>query len=161
MADSENRKVLGVIVECAKMTPEIFAKAVEDMTKSLSDNHTEGKTSLNKLMKTGKLDNIEVSDSNIGSFSQTARKYDLTYALKRIQNENGKKQYLVCFKGKDLETMQRAFKEYSHKQTHSKETLFSKKKIIDIDLSAHNKEQELDRDKTKQRKKERNSPERS
>lgn len=160
MADSENRKTLGVIVECAKMTPEIFAKAVSEMINNMNSSQTEGKTSLNKLMKTGKLDSIEVSDSNIGSFSQTARKYDLTYALKRIQDENGKKQYLVCFKGKDLETMQRAFKEYSYKQTHSKETLFSKKKIMDIDLFARNKENELDRDKTKHRKKERSSLER-
>lgn len=160
MADSENRKTLGVIVECAKMTPEIFSKAVEEMLDSIKNNQTKGKTSLNKLSKTGKLDSIEVSDSNIGSFSQTARKYDLTYALKRIQSEDGKKQYLVCFKGKDLETMQRAFKEYSYKQTHSKETMFNKKKIMDIDVSARNKERELDRDKTKQRKKERNSPER-
>ncbi|MDE5771931.1 MAG: PcfB family protein [Ruminococcus sp.] len=161
MFDSENRKTLGIIVECAKMTPEIFAKAVSEMINSMTNSQTEGKTSLNKLSKTGKLDSIEVSDSNIGSFSQTARKYDLTYALKRIQDENGKKQYLVCFKGKDLETMQRAFKEYSYNQTHRKETLFSKKKVMAIDLSAHNREKD-DRqlDKNKQRKKERNSLER-
>lgn len=158
MADSENRKTLGVIVECAKMTPEIFSKAVEEMLRSMEGNQTKGKTSLNKLSKTGKLDSIEVSDSNIGSFSQTARKYDLTYALKRIQDENGKKQYLVCFKGKDIETMQRAFKEYSYNQTHKKETLFSKKKIMDIDISAQNRDKE-DRqlDKNKERKKERSA----
>lgn len=160
MSDSESRKTLGVIVECAKMTPEIFAKAIEGLVKN-AGKQPEGKTSLNKLMKTGKLDSIEVSDSNIGSFSQTARKYDLKYALKRIQNENGKKQYLVCFKGKDLETVQRAFKEYSHNLTHRKETLFSKKKVMDIDISSQSKEKD-DRqlDKNKQRKKERNSLER-
>lgn len=158
MADSENRKTLGVIVECAKMTPEIFSKAVEEMLRSMEGNQTKGKTSLNKLSKTGKLDSIEVSDSNIGSFTQTAKKYDLTYALKRIQDDNGKKQYLVCFKGKDLETMQRAFKEYSHNQTHKKETLFSKKKIMDIDISSQNRDKD-DRqlDKNKERKKERSA----
>lgn len=161
MSYNENKKTLGVIIECAKMTPEIFAKAVSEMVSNMNSSQTEGRTSLNKLSKTGKLDSIEVSDSNIGSFSQTARKYDLTYALKRIQDDNGKKQYLVCFKGKDLETMQRAFKEYSYNQTHRKETLFSKKKVMSIDLSAHNMEKD-DRqlDKNKQRKKERNSLER-
>lgn len=155
MSDSESRKTLGLIVECAKLTPEIFAKAIDDMLKNISDKNPQGKTSLNKLMKTGKVDSIEVSDSNIGSFTQTAKKYDLTYALKRVQDENGKKQYLVCFHGKDLETMQKAFKEYSYKQTHKKETLFSRKKIAEIQVSAPEHENERSKSKQKEHKKER------
>ena len=155
MSDSESRKTLGVIVECAKLTPEIFAKAIEDMIKNISDKQPQGKTSLNKLMKTGKVDSIEVNDSNIGSFAQTARKYNLTYALKRVQDENGKKQYLVCFHGKDLDTMQKAFQEYSYKQTHKKETLFSRKKVAEIQVPVPEQENELSRTKQKQRKKER------
>ena len=155
MTEHENRKTLGIIIECVKLTPEIFTKAIEDMMKNLYNKQPQGKTSLNKLMKTGKVDSIEVNDSNIGSFAQTARKYNLTYALKRVQDENGKKQYLVCFHGKDLETMQKAFKEYSYKQTHKKETLFSKKKVAEIQVSAPEQENELSRTKQKQRKKER------
>lgn len=155
MSDHENRRTLGVIVECAKLTPEIFAKAVEDMLKNITDKKPQGKTSLNKLMKTGKVDSIEVSDSNIGSFTQIAKKYDLTYALKRVQDENGGKQYLVCFNGKDLDTMQKAFKEYSYKQTHKKETLFSRKKIAEIQVSVPEHENERSRSKQKEHKKER------
>ncbi|MCM1008265.1 MAG: PcfB family protein [Ruminococcus flavefaciens] len=155
MSDHENRRTLGVIVECAKLTPEIFAKAVEDMLKNITDKKPQGKTSLNKLMKTGKVDSIEVSDSNIGSFTQIAKKYDLTYALKRVQDENGGKQYLVCFNGKDLDTMQKAFKEYSYKQTHKKETLFSRKKIAEIQVSVPEHENERNRSKQKEHKKER------
>lgn len=155
MSDRESRKTLGVMVECAKLTPEIFAKAIEDMLKNISDKNPQGKTSLNKLMKTGKVDSIEVSDSNIGSFTQTAKKYDLTYALKRVQDENGKKQYLVCFHGKDLETMQKAFKEYSYKHTHKKETLFSRKKIAEIQVSAPEHDNDRSRSKQKEHKKER------
>lgn len=155
MSDYESRKTIGVIVECAKLTPEIFTKAIEDMMKNLSNKQPQGKTSLNKLMKTGKVDSIEVNDNNIGSFAQTARKYNLTYALKRVQNENGKKQYLVCFRGKDLDTMQKAFQEYSYKQTHKKETLFSKKKVAEIQVPVPEHENELSRTKQKQRKKER------
>ena len=155
MSDQESRKTLGVIVECMKLTPEIFTKAIEDMMKNLSNKQPQGKTSLNKLMKTGKVDSIEVNDSNIGSFAQTARKYNLTYALKRVQDENGKKQYLVCFHGKDLDTMQKAFQEYSYKQTHKKETLFSRKKVAEIQVPVPEQENELSRTKQKQRKKER------
>lgn len=155
MSDYESKKTIGVIVECARLTPEIFAKAIEDMLKNIVNKQPQGKTSLNKLMKTGKVDSIEVNDSNIGSFSQIARKYDLTYALKRVQDENGKKQYLVCFHGKDLDTMQKAFQEYSYKQTHKKETLFSKKRVAEMQVSVPEHENELSRTKQKQRKKER------
>ena len=51
--------------------------------------------------------------------------------------------------------MQKAFKEYSYKQTHKKETLFSKKKVAEIQVSAPEQENELSRTKQKQRKKER------
>lgn len=155
MSDHENRKTLGVIVECARLTPEIFAKAIEDMLKNIVNKQPQGKTSLNKLMKTGKVDSIEVNDSNIGSFSQIARKYDLTYALKRVQDENGKKQYLVCFHGKNLDTMQKAFQEYSYNQTHKKKTLFSRKKVSEIQVSAPEHENERSRSKQKEHKKER------
>lgn len=155
MSDQESRKTLGVIVECAKLTPEIFTKAIEDMIKNLSNKQPQGKTSLRKLMKTGKVDSIEVNDNNIGSFAQTARKYNLTYAVKRVHDENGKKQYLVCFHGKDLDTMQKAFREYSYKQTHKKETLFSRKKVAEIQVPVPEHENELSRTKQKQRKKER------
>lgn len=157
MSGNENRKTLGIIVECAKMTPEIFAMAVGDMVDNIIKKQPQGKTSLNKLMKTGKVESIEVNDSNIGSFAQTARKYNLTYALKRIQDESGKKQYLVCFHGKNLDTMQKAFKEYSYNQTHKRETLFSKKKVAEIQTASPEHENEHSREKQKEHKKERSA----
>jgi len=51
--------------------------------------------------------------------------------------------------------MQRAFNEYVYKQTHKKETLFSKKKISEIQVSAPEQENEISREKNKEHKKER------
>lgn len=157
MADSENRKLLGIVVECAKMTPDIFTKAVGEMVDSLTHHQSSGKVTLNSLMKKGKVENIEVSDSNIGSFAKTARKYNLSYALKRTKTDDGKNCYLVCFQGKDLDTMQRAFKEYSYNQTHQKETLFSKKRVAEMNIAGQDKNMEQSRDKQKERKKERST----
>jgi hypothetical protein len=159
MADRENRKTLRIMIECAKMTPEIFEKAINEMINNISNHKSNGKTTLNSLLKDGKVDNIEVNDNNIGSFAKTARKYNLTYALKRTKAEDGRKCYLVCFQGKDLDTMQRAFKEYSCRQTHKKETLFSRKRIAAIDISEQDKNMEQSRDKQKEHKKERSSHE--
>ena len=55
--------------------------------------------------------------------------------------------------------MQRAFKEYSYRQTHKKETLFSRKRIAEIDISEQDKNMEQSRDKQKEHKKERSSHE--
>lgn len=159
MADRENRKTLGIMIECAKMTPEIFEKAINEMINNISNHKSYGKTTLKRLLKNGEIDSIEVNDNNIGSFAKTARKYNLTYALKRTKAEDGRKCYLVCFQGKDLDTMQRAFKEYSYRQTHKKETLFSRKRIAAIDISEQDKNMEQSRDKQKEHKKERSSHE--
>lgn len=159
MADRENRKALGIMIECAKMTPEIFEKAINEMINNISNHKSYGKTTLKRLLKNGEIDSIEVNDNNIGSFAKTARKYNLTYALKRTKAEDGRKCYLVCFQGKDLDTMQRAFKEYSYRQTHKKETLFSRKRIAAIDISEQDKNMEQSRDKQKEHKKERSSHE--
>ena len=77
--------------------------------------------------------------------------------MKRIQEENGKKQYLVCFHSKDLETMHKAFKEYSYKQTHKKETLLSKKKVSEIQMPSHEMENERSRTKEREHQKQRSS----
>lgn len=159
MADRENRKTLGIMIECAKMTPEIFEKAINEMINNISNHKSYGKTTLKRLLKNGEIDSIEVNDNNIGSFAKTARKYNLTYALKRTKAEDGRKCYLVCFQGKDLDTMLRAFKEYSYRQTHKKETLFSRKRIAAIDISEQDKNMEQSRDKQKEHKKERSSHE--
>ena len=50
MSDSDNRKIFGVIVECAKLTPEIFVKAIEEMTKD-SINRRRERQALTSLCK--------------------------------------------------------------------------------------------------------------
>lgn len=156
MSDQVNKKIVGIVVECIKMTPEIFSKAISDTLNGISqDNNKLGrKISLNSLSKKGKVESIEVSESNIGSFSRVARKYNINYSLKRVkgQGENGKNLYLVCFNAKDLDTVKKAFDEYAYAATHRKETLFSKKKVKDIQVTQpsqeHGKDKDLNRDKS-------------
>ena len=62
MADLESRKTIGVIIECAKLTPEIFQQAIDDMLKNMTEKKSKGKTSLNALLKEGRVDSIEVTD---------------------------------------------------------------------------------------------------
>ena len=58
---------------------------------------------------------IEITDQNIKAFDPIARKSGLDYNVKKI--ENGKPPtYLVSFKGKDIDVMTEAFREFTAKK---------------------------------------------
>lgn len=72
-----------------------------------------GKQSIKSLQQSGaQLTNIVVTDNNIKSFDRVARKYGIDYSLKKAEKE-GKTEYLVFFKAKDVDVMTAAFKEYT------------------------------------------------
>lgn len=72
-----------------------------------------GKQSIKSLQQSGaQLTNIVVTDNNIKSFDRVARKYGIDYSLKKVEKE-GKTEYLVFFKAKDVDVMTAAFKEYT------------------------------------------------
>jgi len=71
-----------------------------------------GKTSLEKLSKKyDGLKNIEINESNIKDFEKVAKKYKLEYALKK-DDTSSPATYFVFFKGKDLDVIDFAFREY-------------------------------------------------
>ena len=74
-----------------------------------------GRQSIKSLQKSGaQITNIVVTDNNIKSFDRVARKYGIDYSLKKVEQE-GKTEYLVFFKAKDVDVMTAAFKEYTTK----------------------------------------------
>lgn len=78
-----------------------------------SDTGYLGKTTLRQLQKQGdKLSNIEITDQNIRSFERVARKYDLSFALKKDATQDPPK-YIVFFRGRDADVLQQAFMEYT------------------------------------------------
>ena len=72
-----------------------------------------GKKTLNEMMREGaELTNIEITDNNIRSFEKVARKYGITYSLKKDRSSDPPR-YLVFFRAKDVDVMEAAFKEYT------------------------------------------------
>lgn len=71
-----------------------------------------GKTTLEKLSKKHDgLKNIEITKKNIKDFEKTAKKYNLEYALKK-DDKSSPPTYFVFFKGRDLDVIDFAFREY-------------------------------------------------
>lgn len=92
------------------MTVDIFRNVIYDLT-TKRNYESRGNVRLGQLMKQGKLDSIEITDNNIKSFLDVAKKYDVSYALKR-DSSTSPSTYHVFFTGRDTETLNKAFKEY-------------------------------------------------
>ena len=83
---------------------------------------------MRQLMKPGeKVTNIEITDANIKAFDAIAKKNGLDYNVKRI--ENGKPPtYLVSFRGKDIDVMTEAFREFPQRSSHGSKSPLSSKR---------------------------------
>ena len=135
MQDEVNEKVVSLAIKTSKLTAEVLQKAMKallakgkgQITKAPHGKITmrqlmklakppQGKQSLKQLMKQNAgVSNIEITDQNIKAFDPIARKNGLDYNVKKI--ENGKPPtYLVSFKGKDIDVMTEAFREFTAKK---------------------------------------------
>ncbi|MBC2080252.1 PcfB family protein [Listeria booriae] len=134
MQEEINHKTIALSINTTKMSARTLKKALSQflrmggfvVKKNKQRSHI-GKQSLKKLMKqnTG-LSNVEITDDNIGSFKRTAQKYGLDFALKKDKTAEAST-YLVYFKGRDVDVMTQAFKEYTQKHVKSQD----KPSIID------------------------------
>lgn len=110
-----------------------------------------GKRSLNSMMRDGsQLSNIEVTDSNIRSFEKVARRYGITYSLKKDRSANPPK-YLVFFRAKDVDVMTAAFREYTGISIPKERKLSIRNRLRDaIARSVKRREREKVRTREKQ-----------
>ena len=129
MQDEVNTKVVAIAIKGGKITAEVLDKAlkkfveeIEKEQKTASQPKTyRGKQSIKHLVEqNAAISNIEVTDGNIKSFERTASKYGIDYALKKDTSEQPPR-YLVFFKGRDVDVMTQAFKEFSAKTVKQKD----------------------------------------
>lgn len=106
----DSKKTIDVVIQATKLTVDIFRNVIYDLT-TKRNYESRGNVRLVQLMKQGKLDSIEITDNNIKSFLDVAKKYDVSYALKR-DSSTSPPTYHVFFTGRDTETLNKAFKEY-------------------------------------------------
>ena len=93
-------------------------KVLDEMQKGVTGNKVKvhhGKQTLRQFMKQNtSVSNIEITHQNIRTFSATAKKYGIDFALKK--DTSGEiPRYLVFFKGRDADVIKVAFREFSAK----------------------------------------------
>lgn len=120
MQEEVTQRVIALSVkmskETARLTEATLKKVLDEILKTYNAPQIRhGKQTMRQLARqnTG-ISNIEITKDNIKSFESTAKKYGLDYSLKKIPGEQP--QYLVFFKGRDLDVMTSAFREFSAKK---------------------------------------------
>lgn len=154
MQDEVNEKVVSLAIKTSKLTAGVLQSAIKALLKKGKGQLTKaphGKVTMRQLMKPGeKVTNIEITDANIKAFDPIAKKNGLTYNVKKI--ENGKPPtYLVSFRGKDIDVMTEAFREFSSKKL-SREQKPSIRKAL---AAFRDKAKQLNTNREKVKKKER------
>ena len=114
-----NEKTVALSIKTAKLTASVLQAALKKFLqaqKNKQPKQYQGKQTLKQLIKqnTG-VSNIEIADENIKAFEPIARKHGLDYSLKKIKDENPPR-YLVFFKGRDIDVMTEAFREFTATQ---------------------------------------------
>lgn len=129
MQDEVNAKVVALIIKGGKISGEVLKKALDKFVEELEKAQKQmsqpktyrGKQSVKHLVQqNAAISNIEVTDGNIKSFERTANKYGIDFALKKDTSEQPPR-YLVFFKGRDVDVMTAAFKEFSAKKVKQQE----------------------------------------
>ncbi len=154
MQDEVNENVVSLAIRTSKLTAGVLQSAIKALLKKGKGQLTKaphGKVTMRQLMKPGeKVTNIEITDANIKAFDPIAKKNGLTYNVKKI--ENGKPPtYLVSFRGKDIDVMTEAFREFSSKKL-SREQKPSIRKAL---AAFRDKAKQLNANREKVKKKER------
>ena len=137
MQDEVNTKVIALVIKGGRISAEVLEKALKKFVEEIEKAQKQasrpktyrGKQSIKHLVEqNAAISNIEVTDGNIKSFEHTARKYGIDYALKKDTSEQPPR-YLVFFKGRDVDVMTQAFKEFSARTIKQKEKPSLRKKL--------------------------------
>jgi hypothetical protein len=153
----ENKSVV-LATNTTKMTGRTLAKLMQSALRKMQEARNkpkQGKQSMKELAKGGALSNVEIKDDNIKAFDPIARKYNISYSLKKdISSEPAR--WLVFFRSKDVDSMTAAFKEFSAKMVKREK---DKPSVRDSMHKHREVVKNKVRDRTKQKQKSRGEPE--
>ena len=109
-----NQKAVAISVKATKLTGRLLAKVIAAALRKMRQarDAPHGKQTMKQLARQNAgLQNIEITDDNIGSFEKYARKYGVDFALKRDNGSPPK--WMVFFKARDADALTAAFTEFS------------------------------------------------
>jgi len=117
MQENIENESVSLVTTAAKITAQTLAhlmKAALRKMKESRDKPKEGCQSIKDLSKGGSLSTVEITDDNIKAFDPVARKYNISYSLKKDASVDPPR-WMVFFRAKDTDCMTAAFTEFHNK----------------------------------------------
>lgn len=121
MQEEVVNRTVALAVNSSRMTSHVLKSALIKLLAEMKRSRDSplqiphGKQTVKALIgQNAGVSNIEITDKNIKSFEQVARKYGVDYALKK-DTTGDKPKYLVFFKARDADALTAAFTEYTAK----------------------------------------------
>ena len=155
MQEEVTGKTVALIVDGAKMSEQVFEKAVkkflEEIKKSRQPKIYRGKQTLKQLASQNVgLANVEISDKNIRAFTHVAKKYHVDFALKK-DTAAEQPRYLVFFKSRDADAITAAFQEFACRRMGREEQSSTRERLAQAKERAEKKPEHrtVDREKVK------------
>jgi hypothetical protein len=149
------QKTIDITVQAMKITKDVLQDVLSEFMNGSVEK--KGKITLRQLERKSqsKLESIEVTDNNIRDFLNTAKKYNVDFALKRDKSTSPPT-YHVIFQTDKSDNFNRAFTEYAAKkssQIERQQAPFNRQKLIERakEISAQPRER---KDKVRERTKE-------
>lgn len=135
------------------MTAQTLARLMQAALRKMKESRgkpKEGQQSLKDLSKGGSLSSVEITDDNIKAFDPVARKYNISYSLKKDASVDPPR-WMVFFRANDRDAMTAAFTEF-----HNKMVKREKDKPSARDAMQKNREKikNVVKDKTRHKKRE-------
>ena len=155
MQEEVTGKTVALIVDGAKMSEQLFEKAVkkflEEVQKSKQPKIYRGRQTLKQLAgQNAGLSNIEISNKNIRAFTSVAKKYHVDFALKK-DTAAEQPRYLVFFKSRDADAITAAFQEFASRRIGREERPSIRERLNQAREQTEQKAEHrtVDRDKVK------------
>jgi len=140
------QKSIALSCRYTKMTAQILARLMRAAMRKMKEPHDmpkEGKQSIKQLSKGSSLSNVEITNDNIKAFEPYARKYNVSYSLKKDASTDPPR-WLIFFRSKDLDSMNAAFTEFTNKMVKRGKDKPSVRKTM-------REHREVDRNKVRER----------
>ena len=158
MHEEVNQRVVSLSIRAGKLTTDVLAKAVRMYLEAQKRSSYKkppqikhGQMTVKQLMEQNAgATNYELDPNNIKGFVRVERKYHVDFAVKK-NNTLDPPKYIVFFKSRDQDTMDKALQEFSNRNNNTKKRepfkqVLQKFKELSVSLDKNR-----EREKTKQR----------
>ncbi|WP_124098908.1 DUF3801 domain-containing protein [Ruminococcus sp. Marseille-P6503] len=155
------RNILTIVVSAQDFTVHVFKKTARDFLNNFQNKSYSpkaGKSRLTDFLSTGAvLENQEISADIAHGFDKYARKNNIQYALQATQkrNNNGKRIYVLYFKSRDVDSLNKAMKQYISSREKDKGKKSIRKSIEKKQQIERNLRSDITRDKVMNKGKDR------